>query len=91
MSTVNASAEAARYSLRTSRSIFIVQLSHYCDPVAWDKFDGNQFADDDPYHKILPLITGDTGKFKARIVRFAFDDGTTLMPISTSTDGATTS
>lgn len=41
-------------------------------------FDGNQFEDDDPYHKMLPVIGGGTVKYKSKIVHIAFDDGTVL-------------
>jgi hypothetical protein len=41
-------------------------------------FDGNQFEDDDPYHKMLPLISGGTAKYNSKILHIAFDDGTVL-------------
>lgn len=41
-------------------------------------FEGNQFEDDDPYHKMLPVISGGTVKYSSRVSRIAFDDGTVL-------------
>jgi len=41
-------------------------------------FDGNQFEDDDPYHKMLPLVSAGTAKYVAQIKRIAFADGTVL-------------
>jgi hypothetical protein len=42
------------------------------------RFEGNQFEDDDPYHKMLPLLQGGTAKYRWTISRIAFDDGTVL-------------
>lgn len=42
------------------------------------KFDGNQFEDDDPYHKMLPLLNGGTAKYKWTISRIAFEDGSVV-------------
>ena len=42
------------------------------------KFDGNQFEDDDPYHKMLPVISGGTVKYSSKIFRIAFEDGSVL-------------
>jgi hypothetical protein len=42
------------------------------------RFEGNQFEDDDPYHKMQPLIDGGTAKYKCVIARIAFDDSTVL-------------
>jgi hypothetical protein len=41
-------------------------------------FEENQFEDDDPYHKMVPLIDAGTAKYAARITRIAFEDGTVL-------------
>jgi hypothetical protein len=41
-------------------------------------FEENQFQDDDPYHKMVPLIDAGTAKYTARVARIAFDDGTVL-------------
>jgi len=41
-------------------------------------FEENQFENDDPYHKMLPLIDGGTAKYAARIANIAFEDGTVL-------------
>ncbi len=38
-------------------------------------FDENQFEDDDPYHKMVPLIEAGTAKYTARITHIAFEDG----------------
>lgn len=42
------------------------------------QFEDNQFIDDQPYDKILPLIVGGTAKYHARVTRIAFEDGTVL-------------
>jgi hypothetical protein len=42
------------------------------------QFEGNQFEDDDPYHKMLPLLTGGTAKYSSQVTRIAFADGTVL-------------
>jgi hypothetical protein len=41
-------------------------------------FEENQFEDDDPYHKMVPLIDAGTAKYAARIAHIAFEDGTVL-------------
>jgi hypothetical protein len=41
-------------------------------------FEENQFEDDDPYHKMVPLIDAGTAKYTARIASIAFEDGTVL-------------
>lgn len=41
-------------------------------------FEGNQFMEDDPYHKMLPLINGGTAKYSYKISHIAFEDGTVL-------------
>ena len=41
-------------------------------------FEENQFESDDPYHKMFPLIDGETAKYTARIANIAFEDGTAL-------------
>jgi hypothetical protein len=41
-------------------------------------FEENQFEDDDPYHKMVPLIDAGTAKYTARITHIAFEDGTVL-------------
>jgi hypothetical protein len=41
-------------------------------------FEENQFEDDDPYHKMVPLIDAGTAKYTARIAQIAFEDGTVL-------------
>src|SRR5712664_9874 len=41
-------------------------------------FEENQFANDDPYHKMVPLIEAGTAKYTARITQVAFEDGTVL-------------
>ena len=41
-------------------------------------FDENQFEDDDPYHKMVPLVEAGTAKYTARITHIAFEDGTVL-------------
>ena len=41
-------------------------------------FEENQFENEDPYHKILPLIDAGTAKYAARIAHIAFEDGSVL-------------
>jgi hypothetical protein len=41
-------------------------------------FDENEFEDDDPYHKMSPLIEAGTAKYTARVNQIAFEDGTVL-------------
>ena len=41
-------------------------------------FDENQFEDNDPYHKMVPLVEAGTAKYTARITHIAFEDGTVL-------------
>ena len=41
-------------------------------------FEENQFENDDPYHKMVPLIDAGTAKYAARIAHIAFEDGTVL-------------
>lgn len=41
-------------------------------------FEENQFDDNNPYHKMLPLIEAGTAKYNVRITNIAFDDGTVL-------------
>jgi hypothetical protein len=41
-------------------------------------FEENQFEDNDPYHKMLPLIEAATAKYKVRITHVAFEDGSVL-------------
>jgi len=41
-------------------------------------FDENQFENDDPYHKMIPLVEAGTAKYTARITHIAFEDGTVL-------------
>jgi hypothetical protein len=41
-------------------------------------FEDNQFAHDEPYDKIAPLISGGTAKYSAKITQIAFEDGTIL-------------
>jgi hypothetical protein len=41
-------------------------------------FDENQFEDNDPYHKMVPLVEAGTAKYTVRITRIAFEDGTVL-------------
>lgn len=41
-------------------------------------FEENEFEDDDPYHKMLPLIEAGTAKYTARVNQIAFEDGTVL-------------
>jgi len=41
-------------------------------------FEENQFENDDPYHKMVPLIDAGTAKYAGRIAHIAFEDGTVL-------------
>ncbi len=41
-------------------------------------FEENQFEDDDPYHKMLPLINAGTAKYTVHVTQIAFNDGTVL-------------
>jgi hypothetical protein len=41
-------------------------------------FEENQFEEDDPYHKMVPLVDAGTAKYAARIAHIAFEDGTVL-------------
>jgi len=41
-------------------------------------FEENQFEHDDPYHRMAPLISAGTAKYRADINRIAFDDGSVL-------------
>lgn len=41
-------------------------------------FEENQFDDNDPYHKMVPLVEAGTAKYIARITQIAFEDGTVL-------------
>jgi hypothetical protein len=41
-------------------------------------FEENQFEDNDPYHKMLPLIDAGSAKYNARITQIALEDGTVL-------------
>jgi hypothetical protein len=42
------------------------------------RFEENEFEDDDPYHKMVPLIDAGTAKYTARITQIALEDGTIL-------------
>jgi hypothetical protein len=41
-------------------------------------FEENQYEDDNPYLKIVPLIDAGTAKYTVRITKIAFEDGTIL-------------
>ena len=41
-------------------------------------FEENRFDDNDPYHKMVPLIDAGTAKYTARITHIALEDGTVL-------------
>jgi hypothetical protein len=41
-------------------------------------FEENQFDEEDPYHKMVPLIDAGTAKYTTRITQIAFDDGSVL-------------
>jgi hypothetical protein len=41
-------------------------------------FEDNQFDHDEPYDRIVPLITGGTAKYAVKVTQIAFDDGSAL-------------
>lgn len=41
-------------------------------------FDENNFEDDDPYHRMFPLVQAGTAKYSVQIDNIAFDDGSVL-------------
>jgi hypothetical protein len=41
-------------------------------------FDENKFDDDDPYHRMFPLVQAGTAKYSVQIDSIAFDDGSVL-------------
>lgn len=41
-------------------------------------FEDNQFDDDEPYDKMVPLISGGTARYSAKVTQIAFDDGSVL-------------
>ncbi len=41
-------------------------------------FDENQFEDDDPYHRMFPLVQAGTAKYSVQIDSIAFDGGSVL-------------
>lgn len=42
------------------------------------EFEENQFEDDDPYHRMFPLVQAGTAKYSVQIDSIAFDDGSIL-------------
>ena len=41
-------------------------------------FEENQFDEDDPYHRMEPLVDAGTAKYSIQIRQIAFQDGTVL-------------